>query len=112
MKLQELLPSAKDIKQLQDVEAALLRRRTAGAITGFIAVLTAALQVVLAIADRAYFRNIVRAGWYVVTLRFADLGKLGGVGLMQPKPDETAVLLGALGRGLDPERAGVLADAA
>lgn len=59
MKITELLPTEEDWKRLQGIESTLLRRRTAGRFAGVIAILSAALQVVLAIAEKGYIEKLL-----------------------------------------------------
>lgn len=58
MKITELFPSAEDRKRLQDIESTLLRRRTAGSVAGVLAILSAALQAVFAIAEKGYIDKL------------------------------------------------------
>ena len=77
MKIGELLPSVEDWKRLQDIESALLRRRTVGRLAGLIALVSAALQVVFTIADKGYFDKLRTIFWSLITLRFEDLASIG-----------------------------------
>jgi tetratricopeptide (TPR) repeat protein len=77
LKIGELLPSVEDWKRLQDIESALLRRRTVGRLAGLIALVSAALQVVFTIADKGYFDKLRTIFWSLITLRFEDLASIG-----------------------------------
>ncbi len=77
MKIEQLLPSAEDWKRLQDIESILLRRRTASTLAGAIAIVSAALQVVFAIADKGYFDKLLTILGSLITLRFDELARIG-----------------------------------
>jgi hypothetical protein len=77
LKLKDLLPSEEDWKRLQNVESALLRRKTVGTAAGLVAIATAALQVVFAVADAPYFSKLVAILSSVATLHFRELPALG-----------------------------------
>jgi len=76
MGIQDLLPSADQRKRLQDIEANLLRRRNVGTGAGVVAIASASLQVVLALAEKGYLEKIGLIIYGLIRLRFDELAKL------------------------------------
>ena len=77
MSLRDLLPSGEQWEALKGVEGGLLRRKRVGAGAGVVAIASAALQVVLVLAEEGYAQKLGDLVRYVFSLQFHKLGEAG-----------------------------------